>query len=238
MKYSSSVVSIRFLGGFELTINGKSLSDAIRKNKKLKLLFENIILNRHSPLSQEELILRLWGEEESGNPTNALKNLVYRLRNVFAELNEESARDFIIMRSGTYCWNNNITCLLDIDHYEELITTMEQCQEEDNRLHLGLEALSLYKGDVLPEDHSYDWAKVLASTFRAKHIQCFTEVMEILFKRRQFLSILEHCKNMISIDPLEEIPHRFMILVLLAEGNSAAALERFRDVVDLIVSRV
>ncbi len=73
-------IEIQMLGEFAITINGNTITNLKGRTKRVWMLIEYLIANRHSDISIEKLIDVLWGEDECGDPVNALKNLVYRAR--------------------------------------------------------------------------------------------------------------------------------------------------------------
>ena len=66
-----------------------------------------IISHWNSNISVGELSNALWNDEESDNPANALKNLVYRARSI---LKKNFGRiKFIKTGRGYYSWNRDIS---------------------------------------------------------------------------------------------------------------------------------
>ena len=66
-------VRVRMLGNFSIQSGGQEISDSDNRSRKVWLLLAYMIYCRDRPVSQEELVGLLWGEEEgSSNPLNAL----------------------------------------------------------------------------------------------------------------------------------------------------------------------
>lgn len=70
-------------------------------------------------LTQADLIEAIWPDEESDNPANTLKNLVYRARNLLADTFGPEAQ-LIISQRGAYAWNGEYRCTVDTDEFEAL----------------------------------------------------------------------------------------------------------------------
>ena len=82
--------------------------------KFLWLLLEFLVANRLKDLSLEQITEAVWNdEEESDNPANALKNLVYRARTILRELCPKQAADYIVFSRNTYLWNRDLPCTVD-----------------------------------------------------------------------------------------------------------------------------
>src|SRR5437763_816490 len=103
---NNKLIEISMFGGFAVKIDGKVLTDDTGRTKQLWILLEYLIANRRTDISQEKLIEILWDEEESENPVNALKNLIYRLRVMLSSFSDDDNYDFIIFKRNIYSWNN------------------------------------------------------------------------------------------------------------------------------------
>lgn len=59
-------IEIQMLGEFAITINGNTITNLKGRTKRVWMLIEYLIANRHSDISIEKLIDVLWGEGGSG----------------------------------------------------------------------------------------------------------------------------------------------------------------------------
>lgn len=110
---------VKMFGGFSICKGNVVVSKDQSRTKKVWVLLEYLIANRHSEISQEKLIDLLWGEEECDAPLNALKNLIYRCRKTLSVLDPEQKDNFIIFERNTYAWNNDIPMKVDIEQFDE-----------------------------------------------------------------------------------------------------------------------
>ena len=83
-------IRIKMLGEFQVTVNGAVVGDSTRSNQIWNLL-QYLVAFRHKVITQEELIDAMW-EDGTGDPVGALKNRVYRIRNLFAQTGVPGAR--------------------------------------------------------------------------------------------------------------------------------------------------
>ena len=86
-----------------MTYNGIILDDSRIKSDKL---LSYIISHWNSNISVGELSDALWNDEESDNPANALKNLVYRARSILKK--NFGQIEFIKTGRGYYSWNRDM----------------------------------------------------------------------------------------------------------------------------------
>ncbi len=227
-------VQISLLGGFRLAAGDKSIDDSIGRTRQLWNLLGYLIAFRHKTVSQESLIDMLWPDGKSENPANALKNLVYRIRSIFVAHDIPYAKDMILFRQGSYCWNNQIDCIVDIEQMEELkIKADNQLLPEDERLALYLKAIALYRGDFMSNSTCENWVIPFTSFYRTLYFHCVREAGSLLLKLERFREVLPLCEKAILIDPFEEVVHKLMIFALVRQGRHQEALRHYRYVNDL-----
>ena len=146
-------VSVSLLGGFALELDGTTLTDDINRSLKLWSVLAYLILHRDRPVPQTEFIETFWPDDNSSNPVNALKTLLYRIRSMLEPLFGELQP--ILAQRGAYLWNPAAGCDLDTDRFEALCAqASDESLSSESRMGLYRSALSLYQGDLLRKlDH-------------------------------------------------------------------------------------
>lgn len=139
-------IRIKMLGEFQVTVNGAVVGDSTRSNQIWNLL-QYLVAFRHKVITQEELIDAMW-EDGTGDPVGALKNRVYRIRNLFAKTGVPGTRDVIRFSAGAYCWNNDLPCEVDAEQFEALCEkAMRPGLAQKEQIALYRNAVDLYGGD-------------------------------------------------------------------------------------------
>ena len=136
-------IAVKMLGEFSIQCGDRVVTDNVGRVKKVWMLIEYLLANRDKSVSQEKIIDILWSEEECENPTNALKNLVYRARTMLRELGTDE--EYICYVRNSYEWNNDIPCEIDIEQFEfwwKKALSDPQEKKLDDYLH----AVELYRG--------------------------------------------------------------------------------------------
>ncbi len=150
-------VSVTMLGGFSIRVDGNVLTDEINRSQKLWNVLCYLIAHRERNVPQTEFIEMFWSEENSTNPTNALKTLLYRVRALLEPLFEEGLEPVLSQR-GSYAWNPAIACEVDADRFEALCQKAKNTELSDHtRMALYREASELYQGDYLPKLSTEMW---------------------------------------------------------------------------------
>jgi len=76
------MLTVKTLGKFELSDGSNVVYDETLRSDMLKKLLMYMLMHRESQVTVRAIADALWPEDEIDNPVGALKNLMYRLRNV------------------------------------------------------------------------------------------------------------------------------------------------------------
>ena len=231
---TESKIYIQLFGGFQLIVDGKVISESISHKRQLQNLMAYLIVFRNKTISQEAIINALWPDGCSGSPKNALKNLVYRLRNLLNAYDIPYAKELVAFQQGAYRWNNKLPSEVDTEKFEQLKKMAQNSKlSEDLRVKSYLEAISLYRGDFLPVLCYEEWVVPLVNYYRSSYLKCVHEASALLLKLKQYDSVVSICEQAVIVDPLDEGIHRYLIFSLVKLGKQQKALEHYRYVRDL-----
>lgn len=231
---AGEAVRISMLGGFSLTVGEKAVDENANRARQLWNLLEYLIAFRHRDISPDELIRILWQDDEIDNPSSALKNLVYRIRTILTSYEIPHAKDMILCRRGTYAWNNTLPTVVDTEVFEQLLMAADELREDpDAQLQKYLEAISCYKGDLLPKSSFEEWVVPLSTYYRGLYTKCVTSAVQLLNRAGRQGEIVDIAQQAIIIDPFEESFHYALICALIAMGNQQRAMAHYEHVTDL-----
>ena len=78
--------------------------------KKTLSVLQYLIVNHARNITAEELVDTFWTENESSDPANVLRNMIYKIRNLLKHMfpNEE---EMLKTLSGCYAWNPNLSLI-------------------------------------------------------------------------------------------------------------------------------
>ena len=79
-------VNIRMMGYFAIEANGTVHEELMAKSRKGVSLIQYLVLEQGRPVSSQRLIRELWSGSRNGNPENALKTMVSRMRSSLNEI--------------------------------------------------------------------------------------------------------------------------------------------------------
>ena len=113
---SQERITIRLLGQMELEKGDILIHEGDNRSKKSWLLLGYLLVNRNQKVTQNKLIAHLWGNDDSSiNPSNALKTLFHRTRNMLNKLGEGTGNQFLHCRKGEYYFDTSYPYVLDIE---------------------------------------------------------------------------------------------------------------------------
>ena len=113
----------------ELTEQDRKLSQEQIRSDMVSRLLSYLICHRNSSVTVSELTENLWPDDRSENPAGALKNLMYRLRNILKKAWGDG--EFVITGRGNYRWNPEYPVLVDAEEFERLFKEAKSEQDAD-----------------------------------------------------------------------------------------------------------
>ena len=216
---------VQMLGNFSISLDGREIDDSGNRSRKVWLLLAYMIYCRKRPISQEELVSLLWGdEEESSNPLNALKTMFHRVRTTLNQLDSAAGHNLIVRQGGSYAWNTEIPMELDVEEFDQLCREGAAEQDEERRLACYLQAAGLYQGDFLSKLASEPWVVPIAAYFHNLYLQIVQESLFLLEERERLEEAVAQCRRALEVEPYDEELYRHLLrLCMLRPGLPGAA---------------
>lgn len=227
-------IHINLLGNFDLRANGNSLPGLSRSSSKLRNILCYLILYRNRSVTQSELIETFYEDERQSNPAGALKMQIMRIRNLLEKL---FGRDVspIISHRGSYQWNPEIECIVDVEVFEQLCVVAD-CKTLSNteRIEYYKKAIELYKGEPLLESDDVLWSKSLSVRYYNRFIEAIEEYFNLLMITDNYCEIENRCLEVIQRDSSNEKLHIWLIRALLKQKKYAQARNHYKNTVDML----
>ncbi|NLL38992.1 MAG: SARP family transcriptional regulator [Clostridiales bacterium] len=234
---SDKTMTIQMFGGFLISLSGRTISDQNNRSKKVWTILAYLIAFRDREISQRELIELLWGDGDTKSHVNALKTLLYRARQMLEDLGIENSKKIIRTRRGYYSWNNELPVSVDTEEFDRLVEAAEKTLDETEKLAIQLKALSLYKGNFLPNISGALWAVNLCARYHSKYTELVYNTVLKLDKTSRFGEIIALCRKAVAIDPYDEQLHRSLIQTLIKADSQNEALRHYEYVTDLFFNQ-
>lgn len=216
---------VKTLGKFQISDRTEILDESKLHSPMLIKLFVYMMIHRGKPLSIEEITNAVWAEEEIDNPVGALKNLMYRLRKV---LNDTFGKqEYIITNRGSYTWNPEIEVLVDTDEFEKLIHAAKGQENKNAAAEKYEYALMIYEGRFINNITDLYWIHNLNAYYHTMYLDAVRSLMDIYFKRGNYVDIEMICDKALEIDPSEEQLYTYKIKAYMYAGKLKQAMEYY-----------
>lgn len=222
------------MGGFTMNVDEEILTDEVNRSQKIWNVLSYLIVHRDRNVPQSEFIEQFWPDENSSNPVNALKTLLYRVRAMLEPLFGADI-DPILSQRGSYSWNRAIECSVDADEFERLCQKAAEARlSDEKRMELYRRADALYRGDFLPKLSNELWTIPITARYHNLYLKSVKEFAALLEKHEAFEEMAAVCMRASLIDQLDEEIHILIVRALLRQGKDAAALAHYESATDLL----
>lgn len=232
-KKNCSELTVRMFGKFQ-TENEKGILN--KENMRLEMLtrlLAYMISHREKDMTAQELIDVLWPEDQSDNPSGALKNLMYRLRKLMNNTWGESGK-YIVTGRGAYQLNPEFVFHVDIEEFEECCRQVFNSEDPAVQQENGKRAVELYQGMFLSELSSEYWVVSIATYYHSIYLTMVKRLAALLEKEKKFTDVEEICGKAIQIEPLDEEIHCFLLRAMIADNKQQLAASHYKETVKLL----
>lgn len=226
-------MKVSFFGQFRMLYEGIELTeDAIHSEMVTKLL-AYLLQHSRRMLTVRELSEMLWGEDgSSDNPAGALKNLVYRLRNVLKKT-YHTQEQFILTNLGSYCWNGEVTVWSDAEEFEEKIKAAKASADAGESIAHYERAMELYRGRYLDKHCSEQWVVPLAAYYHSLFLSGVKTLAGLYEKQERYEEMEGICTRALQYDNLDEEIHYYVLYALVQQQKQNLALSHYEETVKL-----
>lgn len=142
------ILEVSMLGTFRMQYGNHSFIIDRKSTTKTNRLLQIILHAGTEGVTREELVGRLWENEEVANPSNSFRAILFRVRKLLKEQGLPES-DYIISRKGVYYWTPEIPYRCDCISFEEKAEHALKQAEDFGKTELE-EAVRLYRGEFLP----------------------------------------------------------------------------------------
>jgi DNA-binding SARP family transcriptional activator len=215
-------VRIRALGRFEIECDGETLEFSGKAPRRVLAVLKSLVAGGGIAVPSARLVDTLWPDEEGDAGGKALGVCLVRLRKLLGHAEAVVVRDEQVSLNRHLCW-------VDAWAFTDLVKIVESGGEPpQSRSRLGMHALELYRGSLLPADEEDGTIIVARLKLRDIHAQLVSTVgqqMEASGDWRQALNCYRHG---IEADELAEEFYQGMMRCHAATGRSAEGIAVYR----------
>lgn len=224
------MLRITLLGGFRVWVGSQLIPNQAWKRRKVQALVKLLALTPRHCMHREQLMEILWPGAEMESARNNLRQTLHLARQIL-KCESNSGFGILVDHNGWLCLTHEGEIWVDAEAFETAAT--ECCQSKDTMI--CQTALSLYTGELLPEDRYEDWVGPRRELLRELYLSLLSELgnmFEALGDIEQALNIFQ---QLVTIDPTAEHAHRGLIHLYAIKGYRNRALQqyhRLREILD------
>ncbi len=224
------IICFGLLGSFSYALtDGAHPPAAVRTvskkvGKKTLSFLQYLIVNYARYISSEELIELFWTENGSSDPANALRNMLYKIRNLLKGL-FPGYGEMLRTLPGCYAWDTEVCMALDTEEFERVCMEARKYTGRESA-ELLRKAVFLYKGDFLSGNDS-EWTRPLRQYYRALYLDACKTLLPLLEEEEQWMEIVGVCSQAIQIDFSIEEFTACQMRAFIAMGQPEQAVEQY-----------
>ncbi len=225
------MIEVITLGEFRIVVDGEVITDSLKSSPKKMLLLEFLIVNKSKPVPVSDIVDVLWGDNEDLKLDGTLKTLVSRLRK---ELDGFGLADAIVTKRGSYMWNPELKCEVDIFKLEDLCKSVDKARElTSDVVDCFEEIISLYSDDLLVDSGLGAWISPKVFYYHDLYMKTVYKYISLLSKNEQYSDVIRVCKTALEIDAFESTLNLELMSALLKLGKSKEATTQYQNITKL-----
>ncbi|HBG74403.1 MAG: hypothetical protein A2X25_13880 [Chloroflexi bacterium GWB2_49_20] len=206
---------VQTLNGFQVWRGDKPIPTNGWQREKSRQLFQLLITYRRIPLDRDQIHEYLWPEAD---PPTAQRNFKIVLNTLYQVLEPErdpgSESAYILREGTTYCLRQDADIWLDADQF---IQAVHLASNPD--LNLLQRAVSLYKGEYLPETLYETWVAEEREHLAALFLESADRLAEMYINKKRFTEVIDLCQRILTQDNCWERAYRHLMFAYEKLGD-------------------
>jgi DNA-binding SARP family transcriptional activator len=230
-------IKIYTLGEFRIVLRNGEIYNTSSKSNRLWSLFKFLLINLNKGITPDILLENVSPEIDYTDPTNAVYNMVYRLRKLLS--NESifgNSKEIILFTNGCYKLNFDEDVWIDFIELEKSFNNAETQKKEDPQrsTEYYLNAFDIYGGELLPELIYESWLFPKRTYYRNLYLKIIANLTKLYADQKLYGAIVEICQKAVSIEPHEEEIQVQLMENLIRVGKIREAKDFYEKTVSIL----
>lgn len=221
----ASLLHIRLLGEFSVTIDGESVSGP--NSARLQSLLAYLLLNRAIPQSRQQLAFLFWPDTSDSQAQTNLRQLLHTLRRRLP-----AVADVLLVDERTIRWHVDARLHLDVADFEAALARAKQTAGNE-RLKALEEAVAAYRGALAPDCYD-DWIQSERERLAQQHLAALEQGMLLREERREYAQAIDLGRHLLAADPLHEATYRRLMRLHALNNDRVAAMRVYHTCVAVL----
>lgn len=195
---SNRDVVINLFGSLKIITSKGVLTETHLNSPRISRFIVYLLLHRNRPVPAMQIHGDLWPDEEPEKAGRAIKNLTYRLQQVFGLLS-----DFPLVESTVtgYRINPELNITTDFDLFEYYWNEAQISASPVDRGHLLKKAMDIYKHGPLEDYSGEHWFMPTVTYYNLRYLGVVNQLLSSLDIAGDYVCILEYANTAIRAIP-------------------------------------
>lgn len=195
---SNRDVVINLFGSLKIITSKGILTEDHLNSSRISKFIVYLLLHRNRPVPAMQIHGDLWPDEEPEKAGRAIKNLAYRLQQVFGLLS-----DYRLIESTItgYRINPELNITTDFDLFEHYWNEAQITASPVDRGHLLKKAMDIYQLGLLEDYNGEHWFMPTVTYYSLRYIGVVNQLLSSLDMARDFVCILEYANIAVRAIP-------------------------------------
>ena len=204
---SGKLLQIYFLGPFILKTKNGIYSCADWKSKKSLTIFKYLAIRQGEKVNKDVLIELLWPDSHEDKTHNLHTTIYYMRKFLKSILNLEEDISLIKHSKGLYWFEDSKYCWIDSIEFEKYCKKGKKSEKQncEQALNYCRSALSLYRGEFLPDEIYEDWTLELRQYYLELYIEMTLNLAKLEVElNHNYDRAIYICQQAMEFDPFRE----------------------------------
>ncbi|MBE3583421.1 MAG: hypothetical protein IMX01_04820 [Limnochordaceae bacterium] len=231
------VLRVFVLGPFQVLRPGEDRSIVARTRDKSWTLFKYLVIHRGTAVATDEILDLFWPDRADEDGTGPLRSTLTRLK---ARLEPGRAAylpsRYIAYSRDSCALDPEAAIWVDCEEFERLCQAARQEEQRrpEQAVHLYLQALRLYRGDLLADEPYADWAVLPREYYHRLYVVGVKRAATMLTSLKDLVQTQAVLQRALVIEPYDEELHLQLMKIWLAQGQCKAVIQHYGKVTRLL----
>ncbi|WP_448591480.1 ATP-binding protein [Thermoflexus hugenholtzii] len=221
------MLRVRMFGRFEVWRGETPIPEADWFTRRAKQLFQILLLARGRPVPADQLLDWLWPRADPQRAAITLRSTVHALRRALEPDRPPRASRYIRAQPPGYAVVPEAPLWVDVWAFEDLLEAAGRSASPEERRERLMEALALYRDDLLIEEPYAEWTLTERERLRERYLEAALELAELLAEAGAPEKAISLCRRVITLDEFREPAYRALMRYQIAIGDHAGALSTY-----------
>ncbi|HLF88871.1 MAG TPA: BTAD domain-containing putative transcriptional regulator [Anaerolineales bacterium] len=223
------------LGAFQVWRGPQSISPQEWERKQSRHLFQLFLTFRNQPLTREQILEHLWPEDDPQSAERKFKTALNTLYRVLEPARTPGADSAYVFRNGIcYQLRPEADLWLDADEFLKNLRQVDGTRRKEAATAPLEQAVSLYKGEYLPEARYETWAAAEREHLAVQYMRAADQLCEQYLENNRVENVIALCQQILSYDNCWERAYRYLMTAYSHLGDHGQIARTYNRCVETL----